>query len=61
MKNTFDGLTDGQLINTRQAARVANEDKLALAITKELSERRTTRQAALGQQLLAQLIKSTTK
>lgn len=60
-KNIFAGLTDGQLINARQAARKAGERALATAITKELSERRTNKQIAEGQSLLAQLLKTDKK
>lgn len=55
--NVFAGLTDQQLINARQAARRQGEHQLAASITKELSDRRTAKQVAEGQKLLADLLK----
>lgn len=55
--NILAGLKQAELLNVRAAARRAGETQLAVAITKELSERRTNKQIAQGQQLLAELLK----
>lgn len=56
-ENMLAGLKESELINARQAARRAGEHKLAQAITKELSDRRTNKQALEGQKILADLLK----
>lgn len=55
--NILAGLKESELINARQAARRAGEHQLATAITKELSDRRTSKQVLEGQKILADLLK----